>query len=186
MKKNSLYNKGFTLVETLVGLVIFTAVIAMLATVAPKIMEDTSKTRQKLAAQYLADEGLEYVRNLRDSLIISSADQNEAYNKFTDIVGDCMSSNGNCDFNTFSYSMVTPAMDHPMTYQTQSGYTGRYDHSNGQSIFTRYIVFKQLPDVTANGQIVTPFFVESAVKWNYGNADDKTQVSTVLYFNRPQ
>ena len=63
---------GFTLVETLVGLLIFTVAVVALMSVLGSGISTTTYAKQKLAAQFLAQEGIECVRNVRDKSILSS------------------------------------------------------------------------------------------------------------------
>lgn len=64
--------KGFTLVETLVGIAIFTAsVVAMLSVLGNGLL-NTSYARDKIVANYLTQESLEYFRNVRDNKMIFS------------------------------------------------------------------------------------------------------------------
>lgn len=66
-------NKGFTLVETLVGLLIFSfSVIAMMSVLGNGI-SDTRHAQQKIMAGYLAQEGIEYARNVRDAYVLYPA-----------------------------------------------------------------------------------------------------------------
>ncbi|MDE2399613.1 MAG: prepilin-type N-terminal cleavage/methylation domain-containing protein [Patescibacteria group bacterium] len=76
-------NHGFTLVETLVGISIFTfSVLAVMSVLASGIT-DTSYAKQKMVAGYLAQEGIEYIRNLRDNdVLYSSVPPNNNWNTF--------------------------------------------------------------------------------------------------------
>jgi prepilin-type N-terminal cleavage/methylation domain-containing protein len=60
-------SKGFTLVETLVAIAIFTMSILGLMSVMAQGISDTTYAKQKIIATYLAQEGIEYVRNMRDT-----------------------------------------------------------------------------------------------------------------------
>ena len=63
-------NKGFTLIETLVAVSIFTlSVVGMLLTLSSGLT-DTNYVKQKVTATYLAQEGIEGVRNLRDNYML--------------------------------------------------------------------------------------------------------------------
>jgi len=61
---------GFTLVETLVAISIFTVSILGLVAVISDGVVSTRYAKQKIAASYLAQEGIEYVRNIRDREIL--------------------------------------------------------------------------------------------------------------------
>ncbi len=80
IQKNN-FKKGFTLVETLVALSIFTtAVLAMLIILSQGISQ-TSYAKNKLVATYLAQEGVEYFRNLRDNYMLYGANGFIDFNK---------------------------------------------------------------------------------------------------------
>lgn len=69
---------GFTLVETLVAISIFTMSILGLMSILASNISNTTYVKQKIAAEYLAQEGIEYVRNLRDTAVLydSTSGQN--------------------------------------------------------------------------------------------------------------
>lgn len=70
-QKNNRKN-GFTLVETLVAIAIFTMSIVALMSVLGSGIADTSYAKQKMIASYLAQEGIESVRNVRDNYLLYS------------------------------------------------------------------------------------------------------------------
>jgi Tfp pilus assembly protein PilV len=61
---------GFTLVETLVAISIFTMSILGLMSILASGISNTTYAKQKMVASYLAQEGIEYVRNLRDTSVL--------------------------------------------------------------------------------------------------------------------
>jgi len=61
---------GFTLVETLVAIAIFTTSILALMSVLASGISNTNYAKKKITAAYLAQEGIEYVRNMRDTDIL--------------------------------------------------------------------------------------------------------------------
>ena len=63
-------NQGFTLVETLVAISIFTMSILGLMSVLASGISNTNYAQQKMTATYLAQEGIEYVRNKRDTSVL--------------------------------------------------------------------------------------------------------------------
>ncbi|MEJ0001975.1 MAG: prepilin-type N-terminal cleavage/methylation domain-containing protein [bacterium] len=66
-------NGGFTLVETLVAISIFTLSVLIMLSVLSKGISDTAYAKKKLIASYLAQEGIEYMRNMRDTYMLYSA-----------------------------------------------------------------------------------------------------------------
>lgn len=63
-------NGGFTLVETLVALSIFSVSLLGIMSVLASSISDTRYAKQKIVAQYLAQEGIEYIRNMRDTYVL--------------------------------------------------------------------------------------------------------------------
>jgi len=61
---------GFTLIETLVAISIFTMSILGLMTVLASGISNTNYAKQKMTATYLAQEGIEYTRNKRDTSVL--------------------------------------------------------------------------------------------------------------------
>lgn len=68
---HKLYHNGFTLVETLIAILIFSTALVSLMAIASRGISATITAQQQISAQYLAQEGLEVVRNIRDSNFIS-------------------------------------------------------------------------------------------------------------------
>src|SRR6202042_2338797 len=76
---------GFTLIETMVAIALL-----MLALIAPMSLAAQSLTaayfaRDQITAFYLAQEGIEIVRSVRDANIIAIAEGNSSVNVFNDI-----------------------------------------------------------------------------------------------------
>lgn len=67
--RNATYNVagGFTLVETLVAISIFTIALLGMLNITGGSISDTNYAKDKIVANYLASEGIEYMRNLRDT-----------------------------------------------------------------------------------------------------------------------
>jgi len=75
-------NKGFTLVETLIALAIFSVSILGLMTVLSQGISDTTYAKRKNIATYLAQEGIEYMRNIRDTYVLYSEDGSIGWDAF--------------------------------------------------------------------------------------------------------
>jgi len=59
--------KGFSLIESLVGVFIAAGVFVVFLAILPKIIQTEKKAQQTLIATNLAQEGIEMIRNLRDN-----------------------------------------------------------------------------------------------------------------------
>lgn len=82
IKKNG--NKGFSLVETLVAVMIFSVAIMAVMTVLSGSISNINNVKKKMVATYLAQGGIEYVRNMRDTYVISAGTPQEGWDKFRD------------------------------------------------------------------------------------------------------
>lgn len=71
-RKHNKLNKAFTLVETLVAIAIFSVSILGLMSVLASSISSTNYAKQKAIATYLAQEGIECVRNMRDNYILNN------------------------------------------------------------------------------------------------------------------
>lgn len=93
--------KGFTLVETLVAVSIFSVSVLGLVTVLSEGIADTGYAKQKLAASYLAQEGIECIRNLRDNYVLYPNPPSQNWNGFRTMNAD--------NFNNIPCPAVLPS-----------------------------------------------------------------------------
>ena len=63
-------NTGFTLVETLVAISIFSVSVLALISIISQGITNTSYAKSKIIAGYLAQEGIETMRNMRDTYVL--------------------------------------------------------------------------------------------------------------------
>ncbi len=87
--------RGFTVVETLMALTVFSMVVVALVTVSSSSVTNVNFMRNRLTASYLGQEGIEVVRNIRDGYIASGAGWASFVATFDN---QCMSESG-CDFD---------------------------------------------------------------------------------------
>lgn len=151
IKKIKKDNRGFTLVEALIAVSIFTiAVLTMLVVLADGI-SDTNYAKRKTTAIYLSQEGLEVFRNMRDTYMVYDALGWDAFEtKITS--GGCTGANG-CFYNDSGLAWtgdptqpianltLTPCSSSTCTNGALSydPSTGKYGASGTSSGFTRQI-----------------------------------------------
>lgn len=194
LKQKNNKNTGFTLVETLVAISIFTVSIISLMTILSNGIANTNYAKRKITAEYLAQEGIEYVHNMRDTYMLYSSDAQSGWNIFNTSITPCFSGNG-CYFNPdqlFSYGVSMPVSDvpiiacsptsvrqpcPPMAYDTPTSTgtgTGKYGYDTGvDSGFTRVITATQ---ISADEIKVT-----STIYWTQGSGDYNVSFSEDLF-----
>lgn len=176
--------RGFTIIETLVALSLFAFAILGLIVITSQGLSDVNFSKNRLAAAYLSQEGIETVRMLRDSGVLDG-------NTWQDIFAtNSLSGLGNCyvtpqssgcdiDPYTLAIDVCSTALRSgcgPLHYDPS---TGAFRISSvGQafpaSAFSRVI---SLTDVASNEVAVT-----STVTWSQG-ASEKSVTMTETLFN---
>ena len=102
-KKEKKSSSGFTIIEVLVALAIFSlSVIGMLVTLSSGIV-NTDIVKKKITATYLAQEGVEAVRNIRDDyMIFTQTNGTNGWADFTTMVNtNCNTSGCGIDYGYF-------------------------------------------------------------------------------------
>jgi prepilin-type N-terminal cleavage/methylation domain-containing protein len=85
---------GFTLIETLVALSIFLISIVGIMTVLSSGLTDINSAKKKMTATFLAQEGIEYVRNIRDTYVLYSGLTSTGWADFNNKLLPCMTGIG--------------------------------------------------------------------------------------------
>lgn len=178
-EKNS--NQGFTIVETLVALAIFSSSIVFLIVVSSGGVSNTTLAKSRLTASYLAQEGVEAVRNIRDTSVIADP-SGEGWSTFISSTSSCTGTQGcNIDPSSLDICACTGSTCN-IPYSEASGYFG-YDQSHAcdlpsgsiASPFTRTIFILQIPETAANDVLVT-----SKVTWYQGVSEQTITYQNIL------
>ena len=188
---------GFTLVETLVAISIFSVSILSLMSVLANGIANTSYAKEKMIATYLAQEGIEYMRNLRDTHMLydDSSGNSNGWQKFNDQltgplgIPSCNATNDSshsCYFDDQSVDYTNPTKPIENITITPCGTacpellykssTGRYnyDSSGTPSGYTRKIQMTHIP-----GSDETKIF--STVFWTQGSGSHSVTLSETLF-----
>ncbi|OGI66253.1 hypothetical protein A3A95_02050 [Candidatus Nomurabacteria bacterium RIFCSPLOWO2_01_FULL_39_18] len=180
--KHSFCRRGFTLLETLVAISIFVTSVLALLSILSQGISGANYAKRKIIASYLAAEGVEYIKNLRDTYVLYSASGAVGWNAFnTKVAGGtfpsssvCATANGcyaddrNVSFSDSSLPMTdllllnctsTTCSNAPLLYNSSNG---KYSYVGGvNSGYSRKINVIQIsPNETK---------VLSTVYWTQGS-----------------
>lgn len=182
------YSAGFTLVETMVAITILTLSIAGPLTTASRAIVAAEVSRDQLTASYLAQEGLEYMRSVRDGSYLTEykLSMNDpsievtsvSWNAFLTSVTSCRPTTPDptiaCTFDPAAYSLTpchigsclplhlvnTGSVDNPINYYTTNSSLGS---TVPATVFTRTIQVFDVAGTDADKRIV------STVSWSFHN-----------------
>ncbi len=182
-------SKGLTLIETMIAISVFTlSVLALLVSLGGSI-SNTNAVQRKMIATYLAQEGVEYMRNMRDTYVLYDAGGAQtgwdSFNNNLVDSSDCQGANG-CffDADNLNYNNPTqPMLDINPTACSSStcangalsynSTTGKYGFSGSSSGFSRSIV---LTEPSANETKVS-----STVFWTQASVLERVSFSESFY-----
>lgn len=172
------YKKGFTLIETLVALSIFSVSIVGIIVVSGQGLNDVNFVKTRFVASYFAQEALESARNMRDTNMLTLqqqgvADADQIWATFKSNTASCFSDTG-CSLNTFSN-------DYTDTIACQTDYgcgfryreEGIFGYVDGEPGIYRKLFFTE---VSPNELLVT-----ATAYWNQGSVQKQVSVSTYLF-----
>ena len=173
MKKNNKLNTGFTLVETLVAISIFSVSILGMMSVLGSGIANTNYAKRKAVAIYLAQEGVEYVRNMRDTKVLSASGGN-LWNQFESNFSSCSNENNACGFvKPLPFDIKTcSSLSDCKLYINNGGYDT--NSSGTDSGFVRKIWAEE---ITPNKEIK----IFSKVEWTQGSGNYSITFSENLF-----
>lgn len=182
--------KGFTLVETLVAVAIFASSITALMSISARGINDNVFVKNKLIASYLAAEGVELVRNMRDNAALSLNSgywENEFLGTGSGIsnVNACYSSGivgssaNSCyiDVSIPGNHTANPCEEGECPALLYDEENGVYGYSFGQSTnFVRTINVNAV-----QGNSTKEVIIDSSVSWRQGNRTFTTSYQYNLF-----
>lgn len=164
--------KGFTLIETLVAISILVLSLASPLSIASNALKSAYYARDEVTAFYLAQEGLEYIRAVRDQNWLASP----ANDWLTDLNGgtgasrDCVTTSCVVDFPNFDHISCSGTC--PALLVSEGG--GLYNQISGTpSPYTRSVSITELS--------ATEVKVTVTVTWQSGNINRSFSLSENLF-----
>jgi len=179
-------NRAFTLVETLVAISIFTMSILGLLSILSQGITDTTYAKKKIIAAYLAQEGIEYIRNMRDTFVLyDPTDSQTGWNSFkSKLINSACQAGTGCYFDDRNLNYANPSQ--PMAGITVApcgsscpnilydNTTGKYSYALGMdSGFARKI---QISQISAD-----EIKISSTVYWMQGSGSYNMTFSENLF-----
>lgn len=179
--KQNIGIKGFTLIETLMSLLIFSVSIVALISITGSGVSDVTFAKKKQTSYLLAQEGIELVRFVRDSAIRSGVD-------WADLVSQpqylrfCFSNNG-CSIDPYQLALGTqissailmcPNTGCPFFYEEQTLGAG-YQYSLGEKTF-----YKRTIRAVAYGGTTEEVQIISTVSWTHGGQEYQIEMTEFI------
>lgn len=171
----SMNTKGFTLVETMVAVTIITLAVAGPLFTANRAIVAAQSARYQLTAVYLAQEGVEYMRAIRDGYYLSNAVT--AWTDFITASYECH------DPNFCTLDPTEPmGIGSGFAIQLCSGActqlylsNGIYTQDNSYGTITPFTRTIQLETVSGTEEKVT-----ATVSWDYHGATQSVKITDIL------
>lgn len=113
LKNNKVFNKrGFSLLETIVAISIFSIAVLSILVILGSDIANTNYAKRKIVASFLAEEGIEVVRNIRDTYDQYSVNP-DGWVDFSDklILAQCETNPHGCYFDLERYSNGSSGYD---------------------------------------------------------------------------
>jgi len=185
-------SRGFSLLETLVGVFIFSISLISLTTIASRGIQATQTAIARSTAQFLAQEGIEAVELIRDNNFLNPNPLTE-WNKGLECSTGCVTSGylpymwGQSD-SFPSLSECTSSGCEQMQQIKEEGRGEYYGYGSGNdsrpSLFTRTIIIQEAPSSTQDtgGDEITPdqMLVTSRVTWERNGVERSVETYKYL------
>lgn len=158
--------KGFTLVETLVAITILTMAITGPLFIAQQSFNSAVTARDRTTASFLAQEGVEYIRSVRDHNYLSNK------GNWLARLGPCIGKSCTVDSTVSSYPQISSCGSAcPLLKQTS---TGLFGYAGGsETRFRRTISMEKIQDHEVS--------ITVEVSWEYKKTTRTVTVQETLF-----
>ncbi len=188
LKQKNNKNRGFTLVETLVAISIFTMSVLSLMVVLSNGIANTTYAKKKITAEYLAQEGIEEIRNMRDTYMLYSGTAQDGWDAFKgplnnncaspNAPGGCYFNNADLVFNNFSMPMADVQL---VPCKILSCPPLKYDDTNGKYEYDSGINSGFIRQITATQISIDEIKITSTIFWTQGSGKYNVSFSEDLF-----
>jgi len=161
--------QGFTLIEALLAIFIFSLALVSLITLSSRGITGTAQARDQAIAQFLAQEGIEMVRNTRDTVVITNP---PGY--WLTLLSSCYE-NTPCFIEGYYAGGYTLDNGNSFGLAILSSGNNKYEPTSATTAkFTRQIYTEPMP--FSSDEIV----IHSVVSWYNGSIPREVHLTTLL------
>lgn len=170
MKKEKLkFSKGFTFLETIVAIFVVSVALVGGLGALTTILKSSHFSYNKLIASYLAQEGIEMVRNVRDTNWLENR-----YSSATDWDKGLNGCSSGCQIDYRKFGSEDPVFQSFDNSKLKIDSNGFYQYDSGSdTMFSRKIT------ITPQGQDI--LIVKAEVFWKEGGKDHSVSFQSKLY-----
>ena len=104
---------GFTLLETLVAIMLFVIALSALLALVRDSVTSATYTKNDVVATYLAQEGIDYIRNVRDEMVHVNPTA-QPWTDFTTFIMSTSSCSTGCELNVYNATKLGPYANTPI------------------------------------------------------------------------
>ena len=176
---NQAFKQGFTLVETLLAITILALIIVGSISVAEQSLSEMRGSKERVTAFYLANDAMEYVKNIRTTDLVNEDSITTSGSFFYDLL--LSSSGADCagvgsigcviDTTTGTITRCPPSGCPPLLLDTTSK---RYQYASGStSLYTREVTFQTV----GSDQVL----VTVEVSWDENGRSTSYEVARVFH-----
>lgn len=161
-------SSGFTLVETLIAVAVLMIAVAGPLTIANKSLTAALYSRNQSIASYLAQEQMEFVKNIKDNFLRIPIASGGGWTNFINLLSaSCLNSNNKCGIDISGVGSntiikcTTPTSC--LLYSSSSGY--KLGSGTTNTLFTRYFYIEQVLNGISD---TTEYQITTVVSWKDG------------------
>mgnify|MGYP005609562981 FL=1 len=177
---------GFTMLEMLVAILIFSVCIVAMISVTANKATDSLYSKNKITASYLGEEGVEIVRHIRDTIFLQyeeSGDATARWDAFLTAIDPCISLEG-CilDINSAyigdaggdnSYGIQSYGATASNLFYDSFGFYTHYGVGGNESVFRRQVIVTPIGDNEVSVRVV--------VYWDQKTAKYQVEMTENLF-----
>jgi type II secretory pathway pseudopilin PulG len=157
---------GFTIIELIISIFVLSIAIVGVFSALSVMIILTSDTSDRLAATYLAQEGIEIVRNIRDTNWLNMDSPPEGLSPtWTDSLTGCDTNSAGCEADYTTTGSVSNAITHNFGRYLNINTDGFYGYASGTPAkYKRKIIITPVTDVDGKSDHIIK--VTAQVSWN--------------------